>query len=121
MERRSGVIPCGGLVTHWHDGRVLLVGDAAGMVSPLTGGGIKLAIEQGRRFGVAIAQHLAGQAPPPAPALEPGLPRFGVKTLLRAGLDLAPANPLLEWALSSALFRAFARRVYFSRGDGVAE
>jgi flavin-dependent dehydrogenase len=117
MEKRSGVIPCGGLVEPWSKGRVLLVGDAAGMVSPLTGGGIKLAIEQGRQFGIALAAAaLDADAPPPAPALAPGLPRFGIKTLLRAGLDLAPANPVLDAAISTPLFRAFARRVYFSRG-----
>ncbi len=116
MERRSGVIPCGGLVARWQDRRVLLVGDAAGMVSPLTGGGIKLALEHGRAFGEAIAARAKGDGPPPAAVLEPGLPRFGVKTLLRAGLDLAPANPLLDAALSTPMFRAFARRVYFSRG-----
>jgi flavin-dependent dehydrogenase len=116
MEKRSGVIPCGGLVSRWHDGRVLLVGDSAGMVSPLTGGGIKLALEQGARFGEAIAAHLAHGGPPPAEALAPGLPRFGVKTWLRAGLDLAPANPILDAALSTPAFRAFARRIYFSRG-----
>lgn len=124
MEKRSGVIPCGGLVEPWSRGRVLIVGDAAGMVSPLTGGGIKLAIEQGRLFGKALAAAcLDADAPPPAAALAPGLPKFGVKTLLRAGLDLAPANPILDAAISTPLFRAFARRVYFSRGgdDEVGE
>jgi geranylgeranyl reductase family protein len=115
MERRAGVIPCGGLVSPWAKDRVLLVGDAAGMVSPLTGGGIKLALEQGEKFGAALAAAAEG-GPSPIPALAPGLPRFGVKSLLRAGLDLAPANPLLDAALSTPLFRVFARRVYFSRG-----
>ena len=105
------------LVERWHEGRVLLVGDAAGMVSPLTGGGIKLALEQGRRFGDAIARHLHANGPPPVAALKDGLPRFGVKSLLRAGLDLAPANPMLDAALSTPVFRAFARRIYFSTGS----
>ena len=120
MERRSGVIPCGGLVKRWAEHRVLLVGDAAGMVSPLTGGGIKLAIEQGRLFADAIARHLLADGPAPIPTLAPGLPRFGVKSALRAGLDRAPANPILDAALSTAAFRAFARRVYFSRGGSDA-
>jgi flavin-dependent dehydrogenase len=120
MERRSGVIPCGGLVERWSEGRVLLVGDAAGMVSPLTGGGIKLAIEQGRLFGAAIADHVHAGGPPPAPVVAPGLPRFGIKTWLRAGLDFAPPNALLDAALSTPAFRAFARRVYFSRGAAAA-
>ena len=115
LERRAGVIPCGGLVERWAQGRVLLVGDAAGMASPLTGGGIKLALEQGARFGEAVAAAVRG-GPPPIAALTPGLPRFGMKSLLRAALDLAPANPIIDAALSTPLFRMFARRVYFSRG-----
>src|SRR6201999_4444063 len=39
-QRRSGLIPSGGTLAHLGSNRVLLVGDAAGMVSPVTGGGI---------------------------------------------------------------------------------
>jgi flavin-dependent dehydrogenase len=38
--------------------RGLSVGDAAGMVSPATGGGIRLAFQFGRRAAQAIADHL---------------------------------------------------------------
>jgi hypothetical protein len=57
-DRRSGPIPCGGLVAPISTHRVLLTGDAAGLVSPLTAGGIRLAFHYGRRAGVAISEFL---------------------------------------------------------------
>lgn len=44
-------------------GRVLLVGDAAGLVEPLTGEGIFGAIWSGRAAAAAIADHLSGECP----------------------------------------------------------
>jgi flavin-dependent dehydrogenase len=44
---RAGLMPCGGVVQPVARTRALLVGDAAGMVSPLTGGGIHMALEHG--------------------------------------------------------------------------
>ena len=49
VERRSGLIPTGGPVDRIGRGRVLLIGDAAGLVSPVTGGGIHTALQFGRR------------------------------------------------------------------------
>jgi len=34
VERRGGLIPCGGIVPQWHRNKALLLGDAAGCVSP---------------------------------------------------------------------------------------
>ncbi len=44
---RAGMIPCGGVVRPVATQRALLVGDAAGMVSPLTAGGIHTALKHG--------------------------------------------------------------------------
>ncbi len=115
-ERRAGVIPCGGIVKPWSTDRVTLIGDAAGLVSPMTGGGIHLAIDVGRRAGDATAAHLNDQGPDPAEVIAPHLPKMGVKVAMRRMLDLAPANPLLDFALSTPMFRAFAKRVYFHKG-----
>ena len=52
---RAGMIPCGGVLPRVFADRVLLVGDAAGLVSPLTAGGIHTAL----RYGA-----LAGRRPP---------------------------------------------------------
>ena len=58
LSGRGGPIPCGGIVSPWARGNACLLGDAAGMVSPLTAGGIHPSIEIGEQLGVAIAAHL---------------------------------------------------------------
>lgn len=55
---RAGMIPCGGIVSPPAAERALLVGDAAGMVSPLTAGGIHTALKHGTAAGRAIAEYL---------------------------------------------------------------
>lgn len=114
-ERRAGRIPVGGLVTPWAAPGVMLIGDAAGMVSPMTGGGIQLAFHFGRRAAQAVADHLLHLGPPPDAALAAELPRFGMKRLLRRALDLAPPNRLLDLALGTSLMRRLAQHVYFHR------
>ena len=100
---------------------VLLIGDAAGWVSPMTGGGIRLAFRYGRRAASLVADHLQGQRP-----------RAGGRAVARvAGLrrqDRAPprprpraANALINLALSTAPVRRLAEHVYFHRrgSDGL--
>lgn len=113
VGRRAGVIPIGGPIGDFHRGPVLLVGDAAGLVSPLTAGGIRTALHFGRRAGVVCADHLLHAGPHPALALENGLPRFFWKGLLRRAFDATPSNRLLDFALDSASFRALARLIFF--------
>lgn len=113
VEKRSGVIPCGGLVKRFYDRDVLLVGDAAGLVSPLSAGGIQLAFRHGRRAGQAIADYLTRFGPAPEVVLKKSLPGFGTKMLLRRILDLAPPNGLYNAVLTTSLMRKFARQVYF--------
>jgi flavin-dependent dehydrogenase len=115
VERRAGRIPAGGLVRPWAAPGVLLVGDAAGMVSPATGGGIRLAFHFGRRAAQAIADHLLHLGPAPEIVLAPELPRFGVKRLMRHLLDLAPANAAIDAALTTPPMRWLAAQVYFHR------
>ncbi len=115
VERRAGRIPAGGLVRPWAAPGVLLVGDAAGMVSPATGGGIRLAFHFGRRAAQAIADHLLHLGPAPEIVLAPELPHFGVKRLMRHLLDLAPANGVIDAALATPPMRWLAAHVYFHR------
>jgi digeranylgeranylglycerophospholipid reductase len=114
-ERRSGLIPIGGKVSPFAGPNVLLIGDAAGHVSPMTGGGIRLALRYGRRAGQLIADHLQRGGPPPDTILARELPSFGAKLLLRRALDLGPPNFLYDLMLSTPLMRWFAQRVYFHR------
>jgi flavin-dependent dehydrogenase len=59
VARRAGLIPVGAPVVPIAGDRALLVGDAAGLVSPLTAGGIHTALESGRAAAVAITAALA--------------------------------------------------------------
>jgi flavin-dependent dehydrogenase len=115
VERRSGRIPCGGLVDPVGAPGVVLIGDAAGLVSPLTGGGIRLAFRSGRRAAQAISDRLLSFGPEPAAVLAREYPRFGLKTLMRKGLDLAPPNRLLDLAMTLPGIDRVASRIYFHR------
>lgn len=118
VERRAGRIPCGGIVEPLAAPGVLLVGDAAGMVSPLTGGGIKLAFQYGRRAAQLVSDHLLDLGPEPDKVLAAELPTFARKQALRWALDRQPSNRLWNALLATPLMRAFARRVYFHRRGG---
>lgn len=117
-ERRSGLIPCGGPVTPFAAPGVLLIGDAAGHVSPLTGGGIRLAFRYGRRAGQLVADHLLRGGPPPEAVLARELPSFAKKLALRSVMDMGPPNWLYDMAIGTAPMRWFARQVYFHRRSG---
>jgi len=117
-SRRSGLIPSGGVVGNLGTQRVMLVGDAAGMVSPVTGGGIHTALHFGRRAAVLVANYLGDRGPAPARALAAEAPRYRAKLWLRRALDLAPPNALINAALMTAPMRRLAQRLYFhARGE----
>jgi flavin-dependent dehydrogenase len=115
IERRSGLIPCGGPLRNISAPGVILIGDAAGWASPMTGGGIRLALRYGRRAASLIADHLTGRGPAPGPALSREIPAMRAKRLLRLALDRAPPNALVNMALATAPVRRMAERIYFHR------
>jgi digeranylgeranylglycerophospholipid reductase len=110
---RGGRIPVGGRVAPFATSTVVLVGDAAGLVSPLTAGGIHTALESGRRAGLAIAEHLLDGGPSPDRTLAGSYPHFFWKRWLRRAIDLRPPNSWIDAAFSSPQFRAIARSVFF--------
>ena len=114
-ERRSGLIPCGGPVSPFAGPNLLLIGDAAGHVSPLTGGGIRLAFRYGRRSAQLIADYLLRHGPPPETVLANELPSFGKKLALRAVMDMGPPNWLYNLLIGTPAMSWFARQVYFHR------
>lgn len=119
VARRSGLIPAGATLARTHFGRVMLVGDAAGHVSPLTGGGIVQTLRLGRRTAQLAADWINAGGEHPALALQREAPRFRTKLWLRRLFDLAPPNWVWNLAVGTAPFRAFAQTVYFhQRGDG---
>ena len=111
--RRGGLIPCGGLVKPFANERVILLGDAAGIVSPLTAGGIHTALRYGRILGETLAKYLTHGGEHPARVLEKNYPRFYAKLALRkiyeqvpdGLLNLAIGNPLFAYAASQVFYR----------------
>lgn len=114
IGHRAGKIPVGGPVRPIGRGRTLLVGDAAGMVSPLTAGGIHTALDLGRQAGLAICDFLLDGGRNPQSVLRKELPRFYWKRLLRLGFDhLPPPNWSIDLAMRASPVRALAQVVFF--------
>lgn len=112
---RAGLIPCGGLVKHFARERVLLVGDAAGLVSPVTAGGIHTAWKHGWHMGEAIALHLLRGGPDPGEVARQTYTRFTLKRVLRWGFDHFQYDWIFNALLHTKAMRAAAQQVYFHR------
>lgn len=110
---RAGLIPCGGIVRPVAAPRALLCGDAAGMVSPVTAGGIHTALKHGLAAGHAIADYLDGRKDDPAGWFVDGYPRFRTKRLLRFLFDRMQSDTAFNALLATRPMRAAAGLVYF--------
>jgi flavin-dependent dehydrogenase len=110
---RAGKIPCGGLVRPLGARRLLLVGDAAGMVSPVTAGGIHTALKHGSAAGHAIADFLQGRREDPSGWFLRSYPRFRLKRLLRMAFDWFQSDMLTNLFIGTAPLRRAAGVVYF--------
>jgi geranylgeranyl reductase family protein len=119
--RRSGLIPTGGPISPLGRGRVLLIGDAAGLVSPLTGGGIHTALTFGRRAAQLVSDYLMDRGVHPVAAFAREVPKYRLKRMLRYAMDAAPPNALINLALMTPVARAAAQRIYFHRRGGTPE
>ncbi len=115
IGRRGGLIPVGGPVRPFAAPGVLLVGDAAGLVSPLTAGGIHNAFNFGRRAAQAVSDHLRDSGPEPGFVLAREIPRYGVKSVLRRMMGFGPPDWLFDLSLNSAPLAWLARELYFHR------
>lgn len=110
---RAGLIPCGGVVAPVAAPRVLLVGDAAGMVSPVTAGGIHTALKHGLAAGNAVADFLNGRAEDPSGGFVRSYPTFRTKRLLRFLFDRFQSDFLFNCLLATWPMRSAASMVYF--------
>jgi len=119
LEKRGGIIPIGGLLRDFYRDRVLLVGDAAGMVSPLTAGGIHKAYRYGRLAADALVEHLEAGGPHPGEVVRRAYPKLALKHAARWTYDRLPVAWALErGVVTRNLLRSLAERVFF---DGVRE
>ena len=114
VARRAGLIPVGGPVKPLSGDRALLMGDAAGLVSPLTAGGIHTALESGRAAAVAIAAAL-GRDNATTVNVTIDVPQFRTKRLLRKIFDMFQSDWLFDAMLATGTLSAAARIVYFHR------
>ncbi|WP_312877697.1 hypothetical protein [Lentzea indica] len=119
VKRRGGPIPVGGLLRRIVSPQGLLVGDAAGAVSPLTAGGLdpcmrmsELAasvtfdyLRSGNRY---VLEHYDGAAL---------RRRYRIRSLMRRGLSLVREPSLAEFAfagLRTPIGKAVAKRILFT-------
>ena len=114
---RAGLVPCGGPIRHASADGVLLTGDAAGIVSPLTAGGIHSAWRHGWAIGDAIARHLHEGAPDPQHVARGATPRYGTKRALRWAFDRLQVDWPFDLLIGSAALQWAAGRVYFDQRD----
>jgi flavin-dependent dehydrogenase len=122
QERRGGLIPVGGMLRRIACSRGLLVGDAAGAVSPLTAGGLDAALRLSRFAAEvtetylatgdeAVLRHYSGDA---------FRARFLTRTWMRRAMRLVETPAMMELAcalLRTPPLRTLASHIFFSRGS----
>jgi len=111
-EERSGLIPIGGIVKHYAKDNILLTGDAMGLVSPLSGGGIHVAAMLGFITAEIIFDYLKNNGPEPAKVIGKILPRWRFKKLLRMGINHCP-DILFDIGFRIPFFPAIAKKIFF--------
>ena len=122
IERRGGLIPVGGMLRRIANTRGLLIGDAAGAVSPLTAGGLdgamrlstfaaEVAAEYLERGDVNVLRRYSGDR---------FRARFMTRRWMRHAIN-AMSTPLVTEAafamLRMPMFRAVAEHIFFARGS----
>jgi digeranylgeranylglycerophospholipid reductase len=113
LSIRAGMIPCGGLLPRVARPGALLVGDAAGLVSPATAGGIHAALAYGEQAGRAVADFLQGRAGDPAGWLPARYPTFRAKRALRRFFEWTQTDWMYNQVLGTRPMRRVAEWVYF--------
>lgn len=121
-ERRGGRIPVGGILPHLANARGLLLGDAAGAVSPLTAGGLDPCLRLSRLAADVIAEYLATGDPKALAVYDGKLFRshFRNRRWMRKVLARIHQQSILEGVcalLRLPPFRTIAHTTFFGRGS----
>ncbi|MFC0249466.1 NAD(P)/FAD-dependent oxidoreductase [Citricoccus parietis] len=122
VEKRAGPIPVGGVLPRIASPAGLLVGDAAGAVSPLTAGGLDPCLRLSGHAAEILDAALRAGRPAELEAYDGHAlrARFRKRLLLRKGLDglRTPALATSAFAvLRTPPGRALARRILFGNGS----
>ncbi|MGI8732330.1 MAG: NAD(P)/FAD-dependent oxidoreductase [Pyrinomonadaceae bacterium] len=121
IERRGGRIPVGGVLPRIANRHGLLVGDAAGAVSPLTAGGLDPCMRLSTLAARVITSYLATDDPAALTAYSGELFRTRFSSRLWMRRFVAAMNqPVLELAFATLrlpILNMFAKQVFFGRGS----
>ncbi len=122
VERRGGRIPVGGVLPRLANQRGLLIGDAAGAVSPLTAGGLDPCMRLSGFAAKVIGDYLVSNDENLLASYSGELfrARFVSRLWMRriaANIDHPVLAELACATLRLPFFRAFARHVFFGRGS----
>lgn len=122
VERRGGRIPVGGVLRHIATTEGLVIGDAAGAVSPLTAGGLDPCMRLSTLAATVIADYLGTGDPEALKAYsgEAFRTRFASRLLMRRLVSSVRKPTLVELACAGMrlpIVNRFARHVFFGRGS----
>ncbi len=122
VERRGGRIPVGGVLRKIANTSGLLIGDAAGAVSPLTAGGLDPCMRLSTLAAKVIADYLDTENPQALNAYSGELfrARFASRLWMRRMVATVRRPSLLELACASLrlpVLNSFAWHVFFGRGS----
>lgn len=121
-ETRGGIIPVGGILRKISSERGLLIGDAAGAVSPLTAGGLDPAMRLSKYAAEIVRQRLAKDNP--KVLLDYSGERFRARFVSRLWMRKLIAAFTNQFFLETGfrflqtkIGQKFARHVFFGRGS----
>ena len=122
IERRGGYIPVGGVLRNIANTRGLLIGDAAGAVSPLTAGGLDPCMRLSAFAAQVVGEYLSSENPEILNAYSGTLfrSRFASRLWARRVASTLRQRKLLELTcgiIRLPLVNQVARHVFFGRGS----
>ena len=122
VERRGGRIPVGGVLRRIANSHGLLLGDAAGAVSPLTAGGLDPCLRLSKYAAEVIVDYLRTEKPESLRAYSGDLfrARFVSRLWMRRVLATVRSPELIEVAcalMRVPVLKSFAHHVFFGRGS----
>lgn len=112
---RAGLVPCGLPDGPISAPGVILTGDAAGVVSPLSAGGIHSSWRHGWAVGDAIGLHRRGKGPAAEQVARQAAPTFHRKRMLRWAMDHLQRDWPVNALLRTGPMRRLAEQIYFHR------
>ena len=122
IERRAGYIPVGGVLRNIANANGLLIGDAAGAVSPLTAGGLDPCMRLSAFAAKVVAEYLSTGDPELLNAYSGNLfrSRFASRLWARRIASTIREPQLVELGcavMRLPLFKHLASHVFFGRGS----